>query len=541
MRISLRWVYLLGLLTLIFGARAFQSLAMPSHTPQGTTRVAIVKVQSNVEEAVREAVRLAGGLEGIIKPGDLVVVKPNLVMDAPAGSGMVTDPVVTRVMVRIAFEAGAREVIIAEGTAQYSQGDPNRDRFCTQAAFRVAGYDLDSDMKDDVTGVPLVDLNDSGGTDAADPSKVTRVVIPAGLIRKEYWLPNLILRADVLISVPVLKNHFLAGVTLGMKNMIGALPNDLYHAPGCIFGKHSLSHIPVELDRHIVDINLARKPDFVVVDGQRGMIDGPIGSKIIEPPMGLIIAGQDVVAVDTIGALVMGYDPSSIPYIQMAAQSGLGIADTARIRVVGMPVVQVRRDFPAPYGDSLARRADSEPPKVAINAPNRVLLPKKFRVKVEASDNETIARVELYLGRKWIGSLLAPPYEFEIESSQYSPGKHTLQAIAYDRCLNQAWSSQEVFLLPPAPTETFTPTPLPPTDTPSPTSTPFPTPTPVEITPKFPSPLPTASPVPATPTPAVPVSVQTEVMPWYLNIFCLLSMAVLGICLAVFFTLSRRK
>lgn len=541
MRTSLRWVYLFGLLILIFGVRAFQSLAMPYHTSQGTTRVAIVKVQSNAEESVREAVQLAGGLEGIIKPGDLVIIKPNLVMDAPVESGMVTDPVVTRAVVKMAFEAGAREVIIAEGTAQYSQGDPNRDRFCTRAAFQVAGYDLDGDMKDDVTGVPLLDLNDSGGTDVADPNKVARVVIPMGLIRKEYWLPNLILRADVLISVPVLKNHFLAGVTLGMKNMIGALPNDLYHAPGCIFGKHSLSHIPAELDRHIVDINLARKPNFVVVDGQRGMIDGPIGSKIIEPPMGLIIAGQDVVAVDTIGALVMGYDPGSISYIQMAAQSGLGIADTTRIRVMGMPVARVRRDFPAPYGDSLVRRADSEPPKVAINAPNQVLLPRKFRVKVEASDNEAIARIELYLDGKWIRSLLAPPYEFEIDSSQYSPGKHTLQAIAYDRCLNQAWSSQEVSFFFPPPTETFTPTPLPPTDTPSPTSTPSPTPTPVETVPKHPSPLPTVSPAPTTPTPAIPVSARTKVAPGYLSIFCLLSIVVLGICLALLLILSRRR
>ncbi len=93
--------------------------------------------------------------------------------------------------------------------------------------------------------------------------------MPTGLIRKEYWLPNIVLNADVLISVPVLKNHFIAGVTLGMKNLIGLLPNDLYHAPVNIYGKHSLSHSPIELDQHIVDLSLARRPDFVVADGQQ--------------------------------------------------------------------------------------------------------------------------------------------------------------------------------------------------------------------------------------------------------------------------------
>jgi len=517
MKLNLRRTCLFVLLFLILGTKKLQSLAMLSQAPQGIAQVAIVPVQTSVEEAVREAVHLAGGLQGVIKPGDVVVIKPNLVMDAPAESGIVTDPAVVRAVVKMAFEAGAREVLIAEGTAQYSHGDPNRDRFCTRAAFQVAGYDVDGDMRDDATGVPLIDLNDSGGTDTADPDKVTRVVIPAGLMRKEYWLPNLILKADVFISVPVLKNHYIAGVTLGMKNMIGVLPNDLYHAPGHIFGKHSLSHVPSELDGHIVDINLARKPDFIVVDGLRGMVDGPIGSRIIEPPMRLILAGKDVVAIDTIGALIMGYDPRSIPYIQMAAQRGLGVADTARIRVVGAPVAQVRRDFPAPYGDSLARRADSEPPKVAMEAPRQVLLPEKFKVKVKARDNEIITRVELYLDGKLVGSFLIPPYELEINSGQHPAGKHVLRTIVYDYCLNQAELNQEVLFLAPKPTETFTPTPLPPTSTPSPSPLP-PTSTPTFLPAEtLTKPLgPAAIPQPTTLTPAVTPGPGTQHrgVPW---------------------------
>ncbi len=442
-----RRLFIVGTLILLLGARLAHSLAVPHHAAEGMVQVAVVPVEGDVETAVRQAVALAGGLEGIISPGDVVVIKPNLVMDAPASSGMVTDPAVTRAVVRLAREAGAAEVIIAEGSAQYQQGDPNRDRFVTQAAFRAAGYDADGDMVEDVTGAPLVDLNDSGGTDTADPDKVTRVVVPSGLMRTEYWLPNIALEADVLISVPVLKNHYLAGVTLSMKNSFGLLPNDLYHGPGNVYGKHSLAHGPIELDRHIVDVNLARRSDFVVVDGLRGMTDGPTGWQVIDPPMGLILAGRDAVAVDTVGALVMGYDPSTIPYLTLGAQNGLGTTDTGYIQVLGTSLTQVRRDFPAPYGSLPARRADSQPPTVAITAPNEAEWLGAVTVEVEAGDNDALARVELYLDEQLVGQALVPPYHFEMDTRHYPPGTHTLRVAAFDRCLNHAESSRQVIFV----------------------------------------------------------------------------------------------
>jgi uncharacterized protein (DUF362 family) len=490
------------------------------------TRVSIVRSGGDVEAAVRQTVAQAGGLAGVIDAGDVVAIKVNMVMDAPANSGMVTDPAVARAVVRLAREAGAGQVLIVEGTAQYREGDANRDRFATRAAFRAAGYDVDGDMIDDVTGAPLIDLNDSGGTDVADPARVTKITVPAGLIRKEYWLPNTVLHADVLISVPVLKNHYLAGLTLGMKNQIGLLPADLYHGPGNIYGKHSLAHGPIELDQHIVDLNLARRPDFVVVDGQRGMIDGPIGSQVIQPPMGLIMAGLDVVAVDTVGALVIGYDPRAIPYLEMAGQNGLGQADTRHIRVVGTPLHQVRRDFPAPYQDSPARRAETQPPTIAMISPGKDQLQGIFAVTAEASDNEGITRLELYLDGQRVGQALNPPYEFTLDAGQYQPGAHTLQLIAFDYALNRSEASREVHFLAPTAvskatdTATSTPTPLPPT--PTATETPTKEATPTNTT-RPPSPASeatvTASPSPpsqasatATPSPP-PLALATATVP----------------------------
>lgn len=513
-----RWLGIAALLSLLLSTKAAQQLSLPSRAAAGMSEVAIIRTGGGIDAAVREAVARVGGLGSVVAPGDRVVVKVNMVMDAPASSGVVTDPAVARAVVRLAREAGAGQVFVVEGTAQYREGDPNRDRFATHAAFRVAGYDADGDMVDDATGAPLLDLNDSGGTDVADPGRVSKVTVPTGLIRKEYWLPNAIVQADVLISVPVLKNHYLAGLTLGMKNLIGLLPADLYHAPGNIYGKHSLSHSPIDLDQHIVDVNMARRPDFVVVDGQRGLLDGPIGSQIIEPALGLILAGRDVVAVDTVGALVMGYDPQAIPYLKMAAQNGLGQSDPAHIRVVGPPLSQVRRDFPAPYADSPARRADAQPPTVALIGPEGEKWQGQVVVAGAAGDNEQVVRLEFYVDDQRAGQVLAPPYQFALDTQRYPLGKHRVGLVAFDQSLNQSATSREVEFVaaatatPPA-TETPPPAPsatlLPATATVSATEA-LPTTSPSTAEPTA-SPLSTASPtVTATASPTeVPLPERT--------------------------------
>jgi uncharacterized protein (DUF362 family) len=502
-----RWACIGGLLALLLVVRVAQSLAVPSYAPEGMAQVVIVRIEGDLQAVVRQAVAKAGGLDKVIRPGDTVVVKVNMVLDATADSGMVTDPKVARAVVRLAREAGAAQVMIVEGTAQYGQGDANRDRACTQSAFRNAGYDTNGDMVDDATGAPLVDLNDSGGTDGHDPAKVRQVTVPMGLIRQEYWLPNVVLDADVMISVPVFKNHYNAGVTLGMKNLVGLLPNDIYHGPGNIFGKHSLDHSPVNLDRHIVDLNLARRPDFVVVDGQRGMIDGPVGSQIIEPPMGLILAGRDVVALDTVGALVMGYDPRAIPYLRLGAQSGLGTTDVGHIQVVGVPVAQARRDFPAPYAGSPAVRAEAQPPSVALKTPGGQLWYGLATIGVEAGDNDAVARVELYVDDKLVGQAMGGAYDLKLDTGTYAPGTHTLRALAYDRSLNQAQAVQEVQFA--APTDTALPlaaTPMPPTATPVPSTA---TPAPLGDTPAAPS----DTPAPPTDVPMAATATLAPTLP----------------------------
>ncbi len=454
-----RWrlIALAGLLTLLGGVSTLQHRAARCSTPGEPTQVAVVQATHppvtdiEVEALVRQAVALAGGLDHIIQPGNTVLVKPNLVWGAAPDEGHTTDPRVTRAVVQLAREAGAGQVLIADGAARYRDGHDARG--ATIEAFRLCGYDLNGDMTDDATGAPLLDLNNSGGLDEHNPSFVRRIQLQQGLIRTEYWLPHAILDADELIGVPVLKNHLHAGVTLALKNQFGIAPSDIYHHPGLQVYKGAFSHNANDLGRYIVDLNLARPLDFAVVDALRGLTDGPVGTTSLDPPMGLIMAGQDAVAVDTIGTLVMGYDPQTVPYLSWAAGADLGTDDVAQISVLGARVSQVRRDFPAPYGNTPAQRAEVTAPSVTLIAPSegRTVLDNTV-VWATATDDNAISKVEFYAGDELQAVVASPPYRAALDLRGHRAHTTTLRAIAYDAALNDAEDRRTVTVAsPPAP------------------------------------------------------------------------------------------
>jgi hypothetical protein len=221
------------------------------------------------------------------------------------------------------------------------------------------------------------------------------------------------------------------------------------------------------------------------------MTDGPIGSQIMDPPMRLILAGRDVTAVDTVGTLIMGYDPSSVPYLQMAQQVGLGTTDTAWIQVIGQSVAQVRMDFPAPYGEPPVIRAESEPPLADIACPDEnCVITVSAQVLIDAVDNAEIAKVELYVDGLLMDTDREAPYQFALEPDRLGIGQHSLRAVAYDGALNEGVDTITVNVLSPQATSS-----APPTSTAESTATQEPTMRPAE------------------PTITAPPSVATELSP----------------------------
>ena len=158
----------------------------------------------------------------------------------------------------------------------------------------------------------------------------TTLTIPHGETLKSITVPTLVVDSAI-ISAAKLKTHTSTGVTLGMKNMFGLLPDKLkfkYHARG--------------ISKVIVDINSVLKPTVTVIDGFVAMEGaGPTSGDPVK--MNTILAGTDPVATDATGCRVMDIDPHTIRHIQRAAEKGLGNID--QIHVVGESLDAVKRPF----------------------------------------------------------------------------------------------------------------------------------------------------------------------------------------------------
>jgi uncharacterized protein (DUF362 family) len=157
-----------------------------------------------------------------------------------------------------------------------------------------------------------------------------KLPIPDGETLRAVTVPRLVADAAV-ISAAKLKTHTETGVTLGMKNMFGLLP-DRFKARYHLRGMHNV----------VVDVNTVLRPALTVIDGFVGMEGrGPSGGTPVR--MDLILAGTDPVATDATGCRVMGIDPHAIRYLQRAHEKGLGQIDA--IDVLGARLADVTRVF----------------------------------------------------------------------------------------------------------------------------------------------------------------------------------------------------
>lgn len=267
-------------------------------------------------KVTREAVENAGGLKDLIKQGDTVLIKPNMIKAAAPEQGIVTDYRMVQTLADMAKEYGAEKVIVADGSPW---GKPFDDeRTCYKK----------------ITGVELLDFNDLQKEDCY------LLKAEKGLTGKEIYIPKIYVDADVVISAAKLKTHPEAVVTLSLKNAFGVPPIGLVGLGGS--GKGLLHSLGIPYS--IVDLNLIRKPDFVIIDG---IIGGEGNMPISGTPVksGTIFAGKDPVAVDTVGLNFMGFTVDDVPHVKLAASNGLGISDLEKIKIVGADLDSIKMKF----------------------------------------------------------------------------------------------------------------------------------------------------------------------------------------------------
>jgi len=176
-------------------------------------KVALLSSKGYGEEskgAVRRAIKLIGGINKIVKRGDSVLIKPNLVVDRTGESGNVTHFSLVEALIELCYEAGASKIFVGEGSAHVE----------TYEAFVASGMkEIVDKMRLDGIPIEFVDLNYDKNPNIGDFDAVNlgEYSLNKGFV---YRVAHTVLEADVIISVAKLKNHNGAGITVALKNMI---------------------------------------------------------------------------------------------------------------------------------------------------------------------------------------------------------------------------------------------------------------------------------------------------------------------------------
>ena len=262
-----------------------------------------------------------GGLMNLVKDGDTVLIKPNLGCGYNAYE--TTDWRVVKPIVQLAKQAGASQVMIGEGEG-CNYGD---------SIFDLSGYTVH------IPDVTYINFNNTISNPYYNVSVIN------GLWNQAIAIPQAYFDADVIISVPKLKTHSEGGVTLSLKNAVGVPPVSVYSRLGKSY--RTLLHDNFEIRKSIVQINLAKQPDFALIDGLlAGQGEGPWAANPIE--MDVVLASKDLVALDAVGTAIMGIDPMRIPYLTYANEKNLGTLDLGSIRIVGATIADIEKKFELP-------------------------------------------------------------------------------------------------------------------------------------------------------------------------------------------------
>lgn len=249
-----------------------------------------------------------------------VVLKPNLV-EMNDKHPTVTDRAVTQGMIQLAREQGAREIVVAEGSAF------RRD---AEAILDEAGYTEMLEREQ----VRFVDLNYDDLVD---------LPLKGGYVsREKLFVARTICDADILISIPKLKTHHWTGLSVSVKNLFGIVPGIKYGWPKNTLHTSGISAFLVELVASLPVRAAAVVDGIVAMEG-----DGPLFGTAV--PSGVLVVGQDLVAVDATCARLVGMEPSQLEYLNFAGWAGVGTIDSGKIDLVGEPLAQFVRAFkPAP-------------------------------------------------------------------------------------------------------------------------------------------------------------------------------------------------
>ena len=276
---------------------------------------------NNIKEEIKKTLDALGGMKNFVSMGSTVLLKPNLVYPYPPP--MITSPKFIEAVASLVFEAGAKEVWIGDSSSYTGKPLYGTNRWKSKDIFEIHGINKIAEN----TGAKVLNF---------DECKAVRVKIDNGIILKEVDIFKPVIDADIIINLPALKMHFQTLVTLGIKN---------YH--GVITDYWKMQFHKDEISQKIVDIHKVIKTKLTIIDGIIAMQGlGPRTGTAVR--MDVIIASQDIVAIDAVASEVMGLRADEVETTRLAHQQGIGQGEIKNITVLGDKIKNVSKKLDKP-------------------------------------------------------------------------------------------------------------------------------------------------------------------------------------------------
>lgn len=443
----------------------------------------------------REAIELAGGLDGIVKYGDVVVLKPNVIVTAwnwgtPSASshipelvnGICTDRRVVRAVAQIVreivgpydFATGKGKIMVIEGSGSGS----------TVTNYGFIGYTLANLPEvNELIGLENEGTWSSAGNVSAESmAYVTQVTLDNYVYQGasgtylsyyqnngKYWVNKKMYDADVLICLPVVKNHWNAAVTGGIKNIsIGAAPPRIYGRAQNNVGRNDMvNHLSPLLHDWIADYFSCLPADFVVMDGLQGLQGGPepnvsTATQLASYQKNLrcILASKDALAIDTVEANIVGWDYASIPYMtKLTARGQVGPKTNGRviplrgdpkdIVVLGNKKVDDVRgtytgSMQAGSVGSQITTAQKTLPTVTINSAAFSGSNLNLTLTLSSGANNNVVKIDVYVDGTYKKSFNSGMTSVSFDASSLAAGSHNVEVRAYTRYMYCATATTTV-------------------------------------------------------------------------------------------------
>jgi len=283
----------------LFAADVTASTSPAAQAEPGPKPILVAVRDGDRATMLDKALAELGGIQAFVKPGQTVVIKPNIGWNAPPERAANTHPALVARLTALCLSAGAKSVSVFDNT-------------CDQWQLTYENSGIEKAAKD--AGATIIN--------GKDQTLYREVDIPHGVKLKIAKVHSLVLDSDVFINVPVLKHHQATLMTGAMKNLMGIVwDRGIWHR--------------TDLHQCIADLLTLRKPALNIIDAYHPMIrNGPRGVSVEDVvEMRTLLASTDIVAIDAAAAKLLGHAPATITHVKIAHEMKLGRMDLENIDV----------------------------------------------------------------------------------------------------------------------------------------------------------------------------------------------------------------